>query len=130
MEAQCKKEQHFKVECKIDGIWFNDAFVFPDRGTANAFKLWEEVHGSGNSYRVVVTDAPVNLPPADLEKEEGASGDGSSDEDGPPSGFDWSSFFDLIVLCPASVYKAGDGDLERIYDQCCQGCSVVGEVFI
>jgi len=129
METQCNGE-HFKVECKVDGIWYSDDFVFPDHGTALAFKRHEEVHGSGNLYRIVGTSAPINLPSVDREADGGEDEDGSPDGDGSSSLFDWSTFFDLGVLCPVSGLCAGDGDLERIYAQCCLGCSVVGEVFI
>jgi len=126
MEAKCNGT-HFRVECKIDGMWFENDFVFPDRVAALAFKQREESYGSGNSYRIVPTTAAVSLPPAEEDEEGGESG--PSDEDGSLSLVDWSSLFELSMLCPAVFRGTGDGDLDRVYARCQQGCCVEGRVF-
>lgn len=120
--------EHFRVECKIDGVWFDSEYVFPTKSEALAFQRKEEAYGSGNSYRIVVTSDPVNLPPVKGEGDE--EEDGSSSEDGPSSSsfFDWSVSLDLAALCPLSVRGAGDGDLDRVYSQCQHGC-LEGRVF-
>lgn len=118
-----KNGQHFKVECQIDGKWFGDNFVFPDRTTALEFKRRVESRGSVNQYRIVGTDSPVNLPTI------GEDEDGLSDEDDPSSLIDWSTLFDLSILCPATLRGSGDGDLDRVHSQCQCGY-VEGEVFI
>ena len=53
--------------------------------------------------------------------------EGEEDEDELST--DWVSLFELSVLCPASFRGAGDGDLDRVYAQCEQGCVVTSEVF-
>lgn len=116
--------EHFKVECKIDGMWFESDFVFPDRKAALAFKRHEESYGSGNSYRIVPTTAPVNLPPREGDEESESSDEGDS-----LSPVDWSSLLELSVLYPAHFHGAGDGDLDRVYACCQQGCPIAGEVF-
>ena len=126
MEAQ-RNGQHFKVECQIDGEWFESDYVFPDQDTALAFKRHEEGHGSGNSYRIVPTNADVNLPLGEESEDEEESM--SSDGGDSLSSVDWTSLFELAVLCPLSFHGSGDDDLDRVYAQCRQGYAIVGEVF-
>ena len=125
MEAQ-KNGQHFKVECQIDGEWFGSDYVFPDQATALAFKRHEEEHGSGSLYRVIPTNAPVNLP---LVEDEGDGNAGEPSDDDPSSSFDWAELFELSVLCPTTFCRPSDGDLDRIYSQCRDGCPLQGRVF-
>jgi len=42
---------------------------------------------------------------------------------------DWSTLFELMTLCPTTFPSAGDGDLERVYARCEQGCPLQGRVF-
>lgn len=120
MEVQ-KNGQHFKVEYQVGGRWFESSYIFPDRTTALAFKRHEEEHGSGSNYRIVSTDADVNLPSVENEPPE---------EDGSPFSIDWSILFELMVLCPTTFSGAGDGDLERMYARCEQGYCIEGRVFL
>ena len=130
MEAKCSGT-HFKVECQVDGQWFDIEYVFPDHDTALAFKHHEEEHGTGNSYRIVPTNATVNLPPRedDEDDEENGNEEGEpSDGDGSVFLVDWSALFELVALCPMAFPGPGDGDLERVYAQCEQGCCIGGRV--
>jgi len=124
--SEKRNEEHFKVECQVDGRWFEGDYIFPDRDTALAFKHHEEEHGSGNSYRIVATDAAVNLPSKEGDEDEDSE---SSEEDSSLFSIDWSALFELAVLCPRTLLGASDGDLERMYARCEQGCCIEGRVF-
>jgi len=66
----------------------------------------------------------VNLP---LEK--GVGEDELPDEDDPSFSVDWTAVFELSVLCPMTFCHPSDGDLDRIYTQCRDGCPLQGRVF-
>ena len=113
--------QRFRVECNVDGRWFGDEFVFPDRVSALAYKQKMEA-GSANQYRIVVTDKPVNLPSEEDEE--------SEEEEDSLLHIDWSQVLDLSSLCPTCMRGKGDGDLDRVYQRCECGETVYGRVFI
>ena len=61
------------------------------------------------------------------EKRNGEHFSADVDEDG--LSVDWSTLFELMTLCPTTFPSAGDGDLERVYARCEQGCCIEGRVF-
>ena len=67
--------------------------------------------------------ADINLP---LE-ERGGEGE-LPDEDDPSSSVDWVAVHELSVLCPMIFCHPSDGDLDRIYTQCSEGCPLQGRV--
>lgn len=48
------------------------------------------------------------------------------DDDGLLLSIDWSTLFELSVLCPLAFARCDDEDLDRVYAQCEQGCSIEG----
>jgi hypothetical protein len=119
--------QRFKVECNIDGRWFGDKFVFPDRESAQAYKQQREAC-SVNQHRIVVTGDPVNLPSeGDGEGEEGES---SGEDEDSSLQIDWPVVLELQRQCPACLLCAGDRDLDKVYHQCECGDTVFGKVII
>ena len=68
--------------------------------------------------------ADINLP---LEERGGE--DELPDEDDPSSSVDWVAVHELSVLCPMTFCHPSDGDLDRIYTQCSEGCPLQGRVF-
>lgn len=61
------------------------------------------------------------------EKRNGEHFNADVDEDG--LSVDWSTLFELMTLCPMTFPSARDGDLERVYARCEQGCCIEGKVF-
>ena len=49
-----------------------------------------------------------------------------ANDDGLLLSIDWSTFFELSVLCPLAFAGYGDEDLDRVYARCEQGCSIEG----
>lgn len=110
--------EHFRVECRIDGKWFSNALVFPDRGSARQYGREMVECGAAERYRVTITDALVNQPRDEEEGESEPSNGGGSPSFLGRGYIDWAEFFNLVILCPAPCM---DDDLERLLVPCASG---------
>ena len=103
--------EHFTVKCLIDGVWFSNDVVFPDRDQAREYGRETVECGAAAQYRITVTGAPVKLPQEE-QGDEPSSLDGSFSSN--RNRIDWAEFFDLVVLCPASFRSVADGDFDQV----------------
>ena len=117
--------ERFAVKCLIDGVWFANDAVFPDREQARAYGRETVECGAAARYRITVTDAPVKLPQEEQDDEPSAL-DGSFSSN--RNRIDWAEFFDLVVLCPASFRGVDDGDMDRVLETSSCDCSLGGTV--
>jgi hypothetical protein len=123
---------NFKVDCKIDGEWFSNDLVFPDRERAKAYGVVLRDCGAVEQFRLIPTGAPVRLPVDEGNGEESSEDedDDDDDEDAGENAFccasdlvDWDLLLQLTVLCPLACFFGRNDDnhssgLERIYATC------------
>ena len=109
--------EHFAVQCRIDGVWFSNDTVFPDREKARVYGREMVVCGAADRYRVDITSAPVSLP-QEQEDDEGELPPQNDPSFPSTNSVDWAEFFDLVILCPTLFRGTDDSDLERTHASC------------